>query len=246
MVASVVCYNCVTVLSDLDIDDALDVWGVHGMGGFTGTILLGLLADGTDCAGKHTELLDCANPGTVTRSGKQVMIQLVCAVIVAVYSFVVSIIVLKIIDSMIGIRPHPNEEGNLDESHHGEIAYRDHSQTNFVANDSETDDDESTFTKDGLQITTNGSSANVSRLPKTATAQDFVTPRTPAFITPTAITPGSYVAVSPAVQSTSQFTTTPWPGFVVPTPRSGFAGPSPQTGQVLVQSSSQPLITPRF
>ena len=32
------------------LDDALDVWGVHGMGGFIGTVLLGALADPSECA----------------------------------------------------------------------------------------------------------------------------------------------------------------------------------------------------
>ena len=45
MQRAVVCYGCVALVNKLGLDDALDVWGVHGMGGFLGTILLGALAE---------------------------------------------------------------------------------------------------------------------------------------------------------------------------------------------------------
>ena len=42
---AIVCYVCVKLVTKLGLDDALDVWGVHGMGGFLGTVLLGALAE---------------------------------------------------------------------------------------------------------------------------------------------------------------------------------------------------------
>ena len=48
--AAVVCYGCCLALKLAKIDDALDVWAVHGMGGFMGTVLLGALADPAECA----------------------------------------------------------------------------------------------------------------------------------------------------------------------------------------------------
>merc|ERR1740138_90473 len=87
-VATFFCYGCCELRKKLGMDDALDVWGVHGMGGFLGTVLLGVLADDEDC-GKS-----CVNPGTVNRSLEQLGKQAVAAVFCAVYSFVVTYVLL--------------------------------------------------------------------------------------------------------------------------------------------------------
>jgi hypothetical protein len=65
-------------------DDALDVWGVHGMGGFFGTLLIGCFAD--------------ESVGGTPASGSLFGIQLTCAVITAVYSYIMTIILLKLIN----------------------------------------------------------------------------------------------------------------------------------------------------
>eukprot|EP00930_Biecheleria_cincta_P023358 TRINITY_DN16892_c0_g1_i4.p1 TRINITY_DN16892_c0_g1~~TRINITY_DN16892_c0_g1_i4.p1 ORF type:complete len:493 (-),score=75.69 TRINITY_DN16892_c0_g1_i4:327-1805(-) len=145
-VASVVCNACVILLNKYDIDDALDVWGVHGMGGFTGTVLVGLLADDASCGALPTAdaaRADCANPGTVTRSGNQVFIQLSCAVIVALYSFLVSYALLWMLENSIGIRPRKHEEGNLDMEHHGEEAYVTTPKSKLLQHGFQDSDDES-------------------------------------------------------------------------------------------------------
>ena len=93
-------------------DDALDVWGVHGMGGFTGSILIGVLAR--------------ASVNGVSAGGHQFLVQLFGAVLVAVYSFVVTYIILKVLDSISSIRTTPEQQmKGLDDMLLGEKAYWD-------------------------------------------------------------------------------------------------------------------------
>jgi Amt family ammonium transporter len=124
-VATVVCYGCCELRKKAGLDDALDVWGVHGMGGFVGSVLLGVLADGPECADKETAPASCVNPGTVTRSGEQFGKQLCAAVLCAVYSFVVTFAMLKLLNLVVPIRPVRCAEArmSLDLTEHGEEAY---------------------------------------------------------------------------------------------------------------------------
>jgi Amt family ammonium transporter len=116
-VATFFCYGCCELRKKLGMDDALDVWGVHGMGGFLGTVLLGVLADGEDC-GKS-----CVNPGTVNRSWEQLGKQLVAAVFCAVYSFIVTYCLLQLINLVTPIRPEKSRMSQMDAAEHGENAY---------------------------------------------------------------------------------------------------------------------------
>jgi len=136
------CYACCEVRRKLKFDDALDVWGVHGMGGFLGTVLLGVLADGDECATASVEAsgttlaytapMHCANPGTITRSGEQFGIQLAAALMCAVYSFVVTLLILKLIDVVLPIVHSHTHQQHLDDACHGESAYV-HSPTKAYA-----------------------------------------------------------------------------------------------------------------
>jgi Amt family ammonium transporter len=124
VLAAVICYVCVEVANKVGFDDALDVWGVHGMGGFLGTVLLGVLADGSECdnGGDISQSIPsyCVNPNTITRSGEQFGKQLVAAILCAVYSFLVSFVMLKVLDKIIPLKP---QDGDLDQNEHGERAY---------------------------------------------------------------------------------------------------------------------------
>lgn len=126
MVAPIFCYCCVEVVKHHEIDDALDVWGVHGMGGFLGTILLGILADPAECGDRETAPHWCVNPGTVTRSMEQLEKQIVAACLCAVYSFGVSIILLKVIGKFAQIVPSAEEQAAMDLAMHGEEAVSKH------------------------------------------------------------------------------------------------------------------------
>jgi len=94
-------------------DDSLDVFGVHGAGGFTGTVLAGLF--GAAALGGNQEGLNILS---------QVLVQLVAAVIAVVYTLVVSLLILKAIDALVGLRVADEEERHgLDLSLHEETGY---------------------------------------------------------------------------------------------------------------------------
>jgi ammonium transporter, Amt family len=111
--AGIICYAAIELLLKLKVDDALAVWGVHGMGGTWGALATGLfvgigfgaLADG------------------VTR-GEQVIIQLISIAATWGWAFIMTSIILLAIKFTVGLRPsEPDEEAGLDLSQHGEGAY---------------------------------------------------------------------------------------------------------------------------
>lgn len=112
--ASVVCYLAVQVRIKLDWDDALDVWGVHGVGGILGSILIGVFAS-SSVNGVS---------GLIEGNVQQLMIQLAGVGITGVYTFVVTYGILRVIKIFSPVRVSEEEEiKGLDESLHGETAY---------------------------------------------------------------------------------------------------------------------------
>ncbi len=113
--AGVVCYVAVAHLkAKLGYDDSLDVFGVHGVGGILGSVMLGLLAKPSvnEAAG-----LFFGNPA-------QLGSQIVGVLAVGLYSAVVTALVLTLIRLAIGVRVSSEEETQgLDTSVHGEEAY---------------------------------------------------------------------------------------------------------------------------
>lgn len=91
LAAGVICNLAVSLQEKIGWDDALGVWGVHGIGGFTGTILIGILADRT--------------VNGIGASGHQFLIQTGGVILVAVYSFVITFILLKLLGALTNIRP---------------------------------------------------------------------------------------------------------------------------------------------
>lgn len=97
------------------LDDALDVWAVHGISGTWGALAVGIFATAT-LGG--TEGLWHGNP-------MQFVIQLVSVIVTWVYAFVVTFVILKVIDMTMGLRVSPEDEQiGLDVSQHGELVYR--------------------------------------------------------------------------------------------------------------------------
>eukprot|EP00929_Paragymnodinium_shiwhaense_P058783 TRINITY_DN29452_c0_g1_i1.p1 TRINITY_DN29452_c0_g1~~TRINITY_DN29452_c0_g1_i1.p1 ORF type:complete len:478 (-),score=60.79 TRINITY_DN29452_c0_g1_i1:309-1640(-) len=148
-VASVFCYGCCEWTKRVGLDDALDVWGVHGMGGFLGTVLLGVLADPPVCGDVKTAPDWCVNPGTATRSFEFFVTQLLAAIFVAAYSFIVTIAFLSILVKVMRVSPTEGELEHLDSALHGEVA----SGPNLVKvihalTDEESEDSDSTFDGD--------------------------------------------------------------------------------------------------
>ena len=110
------CYGLVELVKDkLVIDDALDVFAVHGMGGFLGTLCIGIFAD--------------ENVGGVKASGELFGKQFAAAVGTAAYAYAIGFALVKVIEKFMKIIPpqHALELG-LDASIHGERAYKDTSQ----------------------------------------------------------------------------------------------------------------------
>jgi Amt family ammonium transporter len=120
--AGSVCYGCVAFKNARKWDDALDVWGIHGMGGLTGAILTGTLAS------PHIwDTGDGIGAWTGTAEGyEQQAINIIGALISVGYAFGVTIVILKVMDAVWpgGIRVTPKEEEiGLDLAQHGERAY---------------------------------------------------------------------------------------------------------------------------
>jgi Amt family ammonium transporter len=118
LIAALVCYWAVQLRTKLTrIDDALDVWGVHGVGGTVGALATGLFAS-TAINAAGADGLFFGNPG-------QFFTQLIAVVVVWVYAAVVTWLILKLIDVTVGLRVEEREEVlGLDSSQHGEVAYQ--------------------------------------------------------------------------------------------------------------------------
>ncbi len=113
-VAGFLCYFMMLFRISKGIDESLDAWAVHGMGGFWGAIATGIFA--TKAVNDYTGLLY----GNV----HQFVLQIIGAVSAMVYAFVVTFIITVVVDKTIGLRVSRDEEYvGLDISQHGEVAY---------------------------------------------------------------------------------------------------------------------------
>ncbi len=113
--AGVLCYWGVTGLKNaLGYDDSLDAFGVHGIGGATGAILTGVLAVSAVGGEGHSGLID--------GNSRQVLIQLYGVACTVVYDAIASLIILKLVDLVIGLRVDVDtEREGLDLAIHGEV-----------------------------------------------------------------------------------------------------------------------------
>jgi len=117
IVSSFVCYYAVQLKNKLQWDDALDVWGVHGVGGLLGIILLGVFASTTINPAGGVGLIH----GSASFFGKQLVAGVGCSL----YAFVFTLVMLKAIDRITPVRVGEEAERGLDEAMHGESAYED-------------------------------------------------------------------------------------------------------------------------
>lgn len=120
IVAGAVCYIAVTLKNKLKWDDALDVWGVHGMGGTVGVIMLGLFAS------KEINSAVATN-GLLTGGGTSFFFaELITVIAVAVYALIFSYGMLHVINFITPVKVGKEiEEKGLDMELHGEAAYED-------------------------------------------------------------------------------------------------------------------------
>ncbi len=118
VITSLVCFWMVAVVKPkFGYDDALDAFGVHGIGGIIGSILTGVFA---------TRLVTGADgaQGALYGDWHQLWIQIVATLISIVFSAVMTFILFKIVDAVCGIRVGKRvEEEGLDIYEHGEAAY---------------------------------------------------------------------------------------------------------------------------
>ncbi len=113
--AGLVCYGGVLLKARFGYDDALDAFGIHGIGGAWGAIATGIFA--ATAIGGTGGLLEQGNVG-------QMWVQFVSVIATAGYAFTVTIILARVLDATIGLRvTEEDERTGLDLSAHGEAAY---------------------------------------------------------------------------------------------------------------------------
>lgn len=128
LVAGVLCYGAVLLKPLLGYDDSLDAFGVHGVGGFIGAVLTGALVS-IPLWAYGTGLEEKAFPGKLTPDGKwdmaaQLKVQLIAALVSALFSFVATAIIVLVIDKTIGFTLKAEEENEgLDRAAHGEAGF---------------------------------------------------------------------------------------------------------------------------
>lgn len=114
-VAGVLCYAALLFRVGKGLDESCDAWAVHGMGGLWGAIAAGIFA---------TPAVNAAYSGLIYGNVHQLMVQAAAAVAAVVYAFVLTYLLAKIVDSVMGLRVSEDEEYvGLDISQHGEKAY---------------------------------------------------------------------------------------------------------------------------
>ncbi len=112
--AGLVCYESTQYIKKvLKIDDSLDVFPVHGVGGILGTLLTGIFASAS-----------FGGMGLDNSIGQQVMIQIIGIVFTIIWCGLFTYIILKFVNSIMGLRiTEDNEETGIDLTEHGEKGY---------------------------------------------------------------------------------------------------------------------------
>jgi len=113
---AVICYYMMLFRSKIGIDESLDVWAVHGMGGTWGALATGIFSSAAvNAAGKD---------GLIYGNAKQLLLQLIGVVVVWAFAFVMTWVIGKLVNATVGLRVSSDEESvGLDISQHGERAY---------------------------------------------------------------------------------------------------------------------------
>ena len=118
VITSAVCFFMVAVVKPkYKYDDALDAFGVHGMGGIIGSVLTGVFATRSITGDGGVE-------GALYGDWHQLWVQVAATAVSVVFSAVITFVLYKIVDSLVGIRVDRRvEEEGLDIYEHGESAY---------------------------------------------------------------------------------------------------------------------------
>jgi len=117
VVAALACYYACTVKTKLGYDDALDAFGVHGVGGMVGALLTGVFATRAVIGNPEAQ-------GLLEGNARQFVNQGVGVLAAAILAVVGTLIILKLLDAVMGLRVTQQEElQGLDLSQHGEEGY---------------------------------------------------------------------------------------------------------------------------
>jgi Amt family ammonium transporter len=112
-----VCYVSLNMKGKLGYDDSLDAFGVHGIGGILGSFATGIFA--------QKWINASGNDGLLFGNASLLYSQIVGIMVTMIYSFVLTLVILKVIDRVIGLRVDEEAEVmGLDISQHGESGYR--------------------------------------------------------------------------------------------------------------------------
>ncbi len=116
VIAGIVCFSAVALKNKMHWDDALDVWGVHGVGGFIGIVLLGIFA---------TKAFNPAGVnGLLHGNTRFFFVELGAVIISSIWAFIFTIGMLWVINKITKVRvEYAQEEVGLDEGLFGESAY---------------------------------------------------------------------------------------------------------------------------
>ncbi len=118
IITPIICFFMVAVVKPkMKYDDALDAFGVHGIGGIIGSILTGVFA--TQCITGEDGV-----KGALYGDWNQLWVQIVATVVTIIFSAVITFILFKFVDATVGLRADKRvEEEGLDIYEHGESAY---------------------------------------------------------------------------------------------------------------------------
>ena len=110
------CYSATLLRSRLKIDDALDVFAVHGVGGTFGAVATGVFA---------TTAINPLGRGLIDGNPGQLLTQSIAIGATIAYAVVATFVIVKVVDAILGIRVKSDvEEVGLDLAVHGEVAYQ--------------------------------------------------------------------------------------------------------------------------
>ena len=116
LVAGGLCYSATLLRERVRVDDALDVFAVHGVGGMFGAIATGIFASSS---------IQAAYSGLLDGNPQQLGTQLIAVAATVAYAAVATLGIVKLVDVVLGIRVKPADEAaGLDLSVHGEVAYQ--------------------------------------------------------------------------------------------------------------------------
>ena len=116
LVAGGLCYSATLLRERVKVDDALDVFAVHGVGGVFGAIATGVLA---------TSAVQAGYKGLIDGNAGQVVTQLIAVGATIAYAVVATFVIVKVVDAILGIRISArDEEMGIDLAVHGEVAYQ--------------------------------------------------------------------------------------------------------------------------